>query len=335
MGKPLTFSVGIPTFNQAEYLEATIESLLEQTRPPEEIFISDHFSTDETPAIIEKYVRQGKVGAGKPPVGVNLAGQWQYTFSRLRGDWVTLLSSDDLARPNFAEVLMRGAARRADAVLVRAAWENIDAAGIVISKEYMLSIKPVLQPPETLISQRFGPLVSFAAFALKREALERSGPILQTMESLADWALFLQIAPFGSFIYENEIVSGYRIHPTDKFRLRLGMWIRDEQRITAEVLPLAAKCAGLTTPESCAWIGEAGRSNFARYLAAASEKFAPEERSQATEHFAPWAAQTGSEALLAGFVAGEKIAPDLSLVEKAKALARPLAHKLYAGLRRA
>ncbi len=140
MGKPLTFSVGIPTFNQAEFLEETILSLLNQTHPPDEIVISDHFSTDHTPEIIAKYADPSKVRGVNPPVGSNVGAQWDFTLSCLTGDWVTLFSSDDLAQPKFVEVLLRGAARRADAVLVRAGWENIDKEGIVLSKQYLLSV---------------------------------------------------------------------------------------------------------------------------------------------------------------------------------------------------
>src|SRR6202020_733537 len=69
MASPRTFSVGIPPFNQADYLEETILSLLNQTRPPDEIVISDHYSTDDTPEIIEKYA--GHVRGVKPPRGAN------------------------------------------------------------------------------------------------------------------------------------------------------------------------------------------------------------------------------------------------------------------------
>ncbi len=331
MANGTSLSIGIPAFNQAEFLEATIESLLEQTRPPDEIYISDHDSTDATPEIIERYVRRGKVRAGKPPAGSNLTGQWQSTLDNLTGDWVTLLSSDDLARPRFCEVLLRGAQRRPDAALVRAGWENIDLEGRTLSKQYMLSIKPVVESPQTILSQRHGPLVSFAAFAIKRQALLKSGPLFTQMESLADWALFVQIAPFGSFIYENELISGYRIHTSDKFRQRLGMWLRDEQRMFDHVFPQAAEQARLT---DLRWIEEASRANFKRYLASAAEKFTPEERLQATPDFAPWAERVGCTSLLERFAAGETIAAPASMLSRAKSLVRPLAQRLYGGLQR-
>ena len=109
MSQAATFSVGIPTYNQADFLEETILSLLNQTRPPDEIVISDHHSTDNTPEIIAKYADQ--VRAVKPPVGVNLPGQYNFTLESQTCDWISLLSSDDIARPNFCEALARESGR--------------------------------------------------------------------------------------------------------------------------------------------------------------------------------------------------------------------------------
>jgi glycosyltransferase involved in cell wall biosynthesis len=329
-GNAVTLSVGIPTFNQAEFLEHTIESLLNQTYPPHEIVVSDHFSTDRTPEIIRKY--SGLVRGVQPPPGSNLTDQYNFTLTSQSGDWITLLSSDDLARNRFCEVLARGAASREDAVLVRAGWENIDEAGNPVGTNYMLSVPKVENPPKTLLSQRNGPKVSFAAFALKRSAYLESGPILPSMESLADWALFLQMAPFGSFVYEHELISGYRVgHDGDKYRRRLGMWIRDEMRVFSEVMPLAAKRAGVSDTD---WIGKAQRSNFRRYLAAASRTFQPSERHEIVPLFQRWTDVLGEQELLERFKMGVEIAEPASLAKRAKALVRPLAQRILGGLRK-
>ncbi len=319
-----TLSVGIPTFNQADYLEQTIESLLNQTRPPDEIVISDHFSTDRTPEIIRKYA--GRVRGVVPPRGSNLTDQYNFTLATQTADWITLLSSDDIARPRFCEVLARGAASQDDAVLVRAGWENIDEAGRGVGVNYLLSVPKVESPPATLTSQKNGPKVSFAAFAVKREAYRQSGPILPAIESLADWALFVQLAPFGTFVYEHELISGYRVgHDGDKYRRRLGMWIRDEMRMFADVIPLAAQRAGLT---DVAWIGAAARANFRRYLVGASRAFQPAERAEIASLFAVWASAVAEEDLLSRFRAGEVLVTPVSLVGRVKALVRPLAQRL-------
>lgn len=330
MSKPLTLSVGIPTYNQAEYLEETIESLLKQTRPFDEILVSDHYSTDNTQQVLKKYA--GRVKCLQPPHGVNLAGQYHFTLASQSGDWITLCSSDDVARPNFCEVLLRGAQRCRDAVLVRAGWENINRVGKVVSTEYMLSVAKITLPPQTLFEQKYGPKASFAAFAVRREAYAHAGPILETLESLADWALFLQMSPLGSFVYEDELISGYRVgHDGNKFRDRLGMWVRDEQRMFYQVIPQAAGRAGLS---DLSWIDQASYHNFVRYLTAASEEYSLDERAEIVKLFSTWASRVHGESMLQDFAEGKIIPKPFNLLRKAKALLRPLAQSLYSYTRR-
>lgn len=328
MSETLRFSVGIPTLNQAEFLPETIESLLAQTRRPDEIVISDHYSTDRTPEIIADYESRypGLVRGVRPPPGVKLTGQYNFTLQSQTGDWITLLSSDDVALPNFCETMLQGARRAKDAALVRAAWQNIGADGQIVSRDYLLSVPAVQTSPENLVSQRYGPKVSFAAFAVNRRAFEQSGPILESMESLADWALFVQLAPYGSFVRESAIVSGYRVgHDGNKFRRRTAMWVRDEQRMFSQVFPRAAEELQM---KDTAWIAEASRANFRRYIVAASKEFAPEEREELLQVFAPWAESVGEQRLLQEFREGRRLRPSVSIGQAVRHLLRPIAHRV-------
>jgi len=329
MIKPLTFSVGIPAYNQGNFLEETILSLLNQNCPPDEIVVSNHYSTDNTPEIIEKYSKY--VRGVKPPPGVGLTGQYNFTLMSQTCDWITLLSSDDVARPNFCETLLRGAARRDDAAVVRAGWENIDGEGRSLGPNYFLRMKDVVCPPETVRSQQNGPGVSFAAFAIRRTAFLEAGPVSESFESLADWALFMQLAPFGSFIYENEIISGYRVgHDGNKFRNRFGMWVRDEQRMFYEAMPLAAQRAGM---KDTSWIDKASRANFLRYVTAAYDEFAPSEREALYPILKPWAERVEGQLLLQSFLTNRPLPVSLSkFVERGKQMLRPFAQKMHAAL---
>jgi glycosyltransferase involved in cell wall biosynthesis len=328
MARPLTFSVGIPTYNQAEYLEETILSLLNQTRPPDEIVISDHYSTDNTPEIIAKYSKY--VRGVKPPPNVNLAGQYSFTLQSQTSDWITIFCSDDIALPNYGEVLMRGAARDPEAVLVRASWQTVDAKGAVLGTENLLSMPRLQHPPQTLLSQRHGPMVCGTSFAIRRDAFQRSGPILNSIRSLVDWALFVQMAPFGPFIREPEIIAAYRVgHDGNKFRQRLAMWLNDEQRMFEEVFPLACQRAGIN---DTSWIHAASANNFMRYLSTACKEIPAAERAEAVSLFEPWAARINRQKDLGIFAAGGTVSRPTSLSQRARKLARPYFHRLYAML---
>jgi Glycosyltransferases involved in cell wall biogenesis len=329
MGKSLTFSVGIPTFNQADFLEETILSLLNQTRPPDEIVISDHYSTDHTQDIIAKYA--GQVRGVQPPPGVSLAGQYNFTLMSQTCDWITTFCSDDIAFPNYGEVLTRGAARDPDAALVRASWQVVDNDRAILGRENLLSVPRAQKPPDTLLDQRNGPKVCGTSYAIRREAFLSSGQIPGTVQSLVDWALYLQLAPFGKFIREPEAIAAYRVgHDGNKLRSRIGMWIQDEQCMFYEVMPLAAKRAKIA---DLSWIDDASRKNFFRYLASASKEFRPEERGEIVAYFQPWADRVDGHKSLKIFAEGGSITLPVSLSQRGKNLIRPFVQRLYGRFR--
>jgi glycosyltransferase involved in cell wall biosynthesis len=53
-GSPLV-SVAMATYNGAPFLREQLDSILNQSRPPDEIVISDDNSQDATPAILAEY----------------------------------------------------------------------------------------------------------------------------------------------------------------------------------------------------------------------------------------------------------------------------------------
>ena len=340
--KKLTFSVGIPTFNQADFLPETLDSLLNQSRPPDEILVSDHYSTDNTLEVLGEYaaLHPGRIRVVQPPPGVNLTGQYNFTLSSLTGDWITIFNSDDIAYPKYCETLLRGATSDPNAVLIRSGWEQIDASGKSLTRNYLLSVPRVEPPPANLTSQQYGPKVNGTAFALRRDAYLQSGPILHSLESLVDWGLFLQVTPYGSFVYEHALLAGYRIgHDGNKFRERLPMWTRDQQRIFGEVMPLAAQRCGM---QDLSWISEASRYNYTRYLARASREFDPdpEVREPIVALFQPWAntlEPTGdgpSHAALHAFSAGAVTQTSIPFTRRIKTFFRPVFQRFHTLLRR-
>ena len=56
MGSAPTLTIGVPVFNGAAYLEAAVESVLEQSFGDFEMIISDNASTDDTGAICRALV---------------------------------------------------------------------------------------------------------------------------------------------------------------------------------------------------------------------------------------------------------------------------------------
>jgi glycosyltransferase involved in cell wall biosynthesis len=87
-----TVSIVTPTYNQSDFLEETIQSVLEQDYPNIEYIVIDDGSTDNTPAILEKYsgkiIWESQSNQGQTPT-INKG--WQMS----RGDFIAYLNSDD------------------------------------------------------------------------------------------------------------------------------------------------------------------------------------------------------------------------------------------------
>ena len=63
----MKLSVVVPAYNQGPFVGETLESLLTQTRPADEILVSDNHSTDETPRVLEAYRDRIRVVRPKDP----------------------------------------------------------------------------------------------------------------------------------------------------------------------------------------------------------------------------------------------------------------------------
>src|SRR5438067_166675 len=99
--EPPAVSVLTPAYNAAEYLPATIESVLTQSFSSFELLIVDDGSTDATADIGHEYARRDprvKI-IGRPNGGISAARNTG--LRRASGAFVALLDSDDSWAPTF------------------------------------------------------------------------------------------------------------------------------------------------------------------------------------------------------------------------------------------
>jgi glycosyltransferase involved in cell wall biosynthesis len=94
------FSVVIPTYNRAEFIEATLESVLTQTYPHFEVLVVDDCSTDNTDEVMQPYISSGKVRYFKNESNSERAYSRNVGLEAAIGDFATLLDSDDFMYPS-------------------------------------------------------------------------------------------------------------------------------------------------------------------------------------------------------------------------------------------
>lgn len=201
-------SIGIPVYNQGEYLKRTIDSVLNQKINADEIVVSNNWSTDSTKIVAEAFGDRIKLIT--PPKYLPRTEHWNFLVSNLKSEWFSLLSGDDEAKPNFVKTIKQGIKKSPSAVLVRSGAESIDKDGNVLNSNYMLSVKEITHPPQTFYEQLANPKTNFAAFALRKSVWESVNGFPVSLKVNGDWGMWLKASLHGDFIYQHNIISRYR-----------------------------------------------------------------------------------------------------------------------------
>ena len=99
----MLFSVIVPIYNVQEYLERCLDSILEQTYRDFELILVDDGSTDECPAICDRYAsRDSRIRVIHKPNG-GLVSSRNVGLFAARGDYISYVDGDDWAKPRMLQ----------------------------------------------------------------------------------------------------------------------------------------------------------------------------------------------------------------------------------------
>lgn len=120
-------SVVTPSYNQAEFIEQTIRSVLDQDYPNLEYIIQDGGSTDGSVEIIKRYADRIDFWESGPDGGQSSA--INKGFKRATGDFIMWINSDDMLAPGCLKALAESGELKPNRLIAgRCAF--IDAEGV-------------------------------------------------------------------------------------------------------------------------------------------------------------------------------------------------------------
>lgn len=200
-------SVITPSYNQAEYLEATILSVLGQEYPNLEYIIIDGGSSDESAEIIKKYENRLKYWHSKKDKGQ--ADAINQGFEMCTGEILMWLNSDDLLMPNVLHLVASKYQENPLKLYFGNCihFKNNDSVQSWGSDVIKKSLENNLNELDYIIQPS-----SFWS----REIWKKTGKLSEEIHFGFDWEWFLRAEQGFEFQPINECLSMYRIHDNHK-----------------------------------------------------------------------------------------------------------------------
>jgi glycosyltransferase involved in cell wall biosynthesis len=208
-------SITTPSYNQAQYLEATIRSVLDQNYPNLEYIIIDGGSTDGSAEIIKRYASRLAYWVSEPDRGQPHAINKGLQLAT--GDWVGWQNSDDIYYAGALMKVAKAAMQSPSPELIIGDINLIDERGQVIRD--VRYVRPTYQ---SLLAE--GMVLTNQAAFWRRELHARLGYLDESLHYGFDYDWFLRIlAETDRSVHIPKIIGALRYHSetkTSKFQER-------------------------------------------------------------------------------------------------------------------
>ena len=223
-----TVSVLIPTFNRADWLIESLNSILAQTRRPDEIIVINDGSTDDTAARLAAYGSQIRVltqeNAGKS-VALNNA------LAAATGDLIWVFDDDDIAEPDALEVLLSLLDANPDADFAYGRHDRFEVRPDGKTRWRSTGYWRTCPPEDFLFETLLDMFAHQPGMLVKRDLYDRAGPFDETFIRSQDYEMLQRLAQLGRAAPTERVVFHQRLHDLPRGTAEQVISSEDRQRV--------------------------------------------------------------------------------------------------------
>lgn len=206
-------TIGIPTFNMAEYVGLAVESALAQTHQDIEIVVCDNASTDQTLEVLAAF-KDPRLKIFQNSSNLGMIANFNRVIECATAPWIKFLEADDLLEPECVERMVEVAERHPNLGIVSVGRTLIDSDGRTIGGHRKETSEVVSGRTVLNRVRRMGNEIGTPTDVLiRRSVLEKVGYFdLEYGRYLNDWDLWLRIAEVSDVAFVAEHLTRVRRH---------------------------------------------------------------------------------------------------------------------------
>lgn len=230
-------SVVLCTYNGRAYVGEQLESIVTQSRIPDEVLVFDDGSTDGTQAVVQAWMdRHPQIQIHQNPVRLGYARNFEQALLKARGSWVFLSDQDDRWHPDRVETMLQAAGNAHLVYCDALIWHPEPT-----STETLLDQFPKRR--EQLSDSEVGaairkPGVKGCQMAVRRSLIESCLPA--PTGALERWGhdhwLWVHALALGTVQPVDRVLMDHRIHESNTSGRIRTAWFRRSQRKWKDLL---------------------------------------------------------------------------------------------------
>jgi len=219
----MRISIAMATYNGAQYIQAQLQSFVDQTRQPDELVITDDCSTDQTEAIVRKFAESApfKVVFSRNEHNLGYCGNFNAALMKTTGDLVFLSDQDDVWFPEKIEH-MKGVSESHPGALV-----VMNDAALTDSELNEVELTKVGQLQSAGYSLEY--FVMGCCCGIRRELLDLCMPIPAGFNSHDGWLVRFADG-LDARVVEHSVLQYYRRHESNESRFIVNRTVRVSRR---------------------------------------------------------------------------------------------------------
>lgn len=216
-------SVVTPSYNQADFLNQTLQSVLAPDNAGVEYLVIDGASTDRSVEIIRAHAPRLAYWVSEPDTGQ--AAAINKGLRRAQGELLAWLNSDDTYRPGAIAAVVSYMTAHPEVDVVYGDIEFVGPDGLSLGSMPTWDFNPQQQICATN-------LIPQPATFFRRALFERVGGLDESLHFALDYDLWVRmLLAGGRFAHVPQVWATFRLHPTSKTQGQALQFVGDMRRV--------------------------------------------------------------------------------------------------------
>lgn len=222
-----SISIVTPSFNQGQFIQVTIDSVLDQNYPNLEYLVADGGSTDDTVAILRSYGKKLR-WFSQPDKGQTDA--INKGMAQTSGEIVLYLNSDDVLLPGALKTIATAFQRQPEVQWLTGDYAIIDEHGQPM-QSFVAAYKRWWRQWPTKSTLSIANYIAQPSTAWRRSAMAEVGPFKQSLRYCMDLDYWFRLMERYPLLTLSQPLSAFRIHSQSKGGSRYPQQFAEEHRV--------------------------------------------------------------------------------------------------------